>query len=473
MNMVETGKNKELLANELLDIEDVLKFSRQDIREGYRRFINPGLANVMALINFDKQFVKAQDVRLWDIDGLEYLDFLGGYGSLNLGHNPPVVLEAVKKVMERPNILQASLNALAAGLAQNLAAVTPGDLQMTFFCNSGAEAVEGALKLARAYNQGRPKIIYCHNSFHGKTTGALSVTGRDKYRAPFMPLLPNCEPVAFGDLSALEAKLSAQDVAAFIVEPIQGEGGVLVPPEGYLAGARELCDRYGSLLIVDEIQTGFGRTGRLFACDHEGVVPDIMCLSKSLGGGVMPVGAFISRPRIWEAVYGGIDKYAMHTSTFGGNTLAMAAGLASLKAIIEQGLAEKAAENGRYLIERIRELNDKHDLIKEVRGKGLLIGIEFNQPVSGIWNKLTAGKVNHLAYEYFGSLVAGDLIHKYQIVTAYTLNNPNVIRLEPPLTVQKQDIDKVVAALGEILQRSFAGIMAGSVKSTIKSILKK
>jgi putrescine aminotransferase len=454
-------------------LEAALDLNRREIREHYRRYINPALVAMMNLIDFDKHFVRAEGMCVWDVDGNCYLDFLGGYGALNLGHNPPEVKAAIKAVMDRPNIMQAALNQLAAALAHNLAQVTPGDLERVFFCNSGTEAVEGALKLARAYSPGRPKIVYCEDSFHGKSFGSLSVTGREKYQKPFTPLLPNCEKVPFGDLRALEGKLASRDVAAFIVEPIQGEGGVVGPPDGYLAGVRELCDRYGSLLIVDEIQTGFGRTGYLFACEHENVVPDIMCLAKSLGGGLMPVGATIARPQIWDQVYNGLDKYALHTSTFGGNTLAMAAGLAALQSIIEQDLAGQAAEKGRRFLEQLRGLQAEYNLVKEARGRGLMVGLEFNQPVAGVLDKLTLGKANELANEYFGSLVAGELMNKYQIITAYTLNNPNVIRLEPPLTITDEALDKVISALREILQRSgFVGVMMNTARTAIGSLFK-
>lgn len=455
----------------LLDIDAALQMEREDIRHYYRRYINSGLVDMMSLMDFDKQFVKAQGEKVWDAEGREYLDFLGGYGALNLGHNPPVVQKAVEQVGERPNILQASLNPLAAAFAYNLAQVTPGDLEKVFFGNSGTEAVEGALKLARAANPGRSKILYCKNSFHGKSFGSLSVTGREKYRQPFLPLLPDCNAVEFGNLEDLEMKLSRNDVAAFIVEPIQGEGGVIVPPEGYLAEVRQLCDRYKAILIVDEIQTGFGRTGRLFACEHEEVVPDIMCLAKSLGGGVMPIGAYIARPHIWNRAYKGIDKYALHTSTFGGNSLAMAAGIVALQQIITEKLTEQAEEKGNYFLAILQQLQDEYDIIKEVRGKGLLIGMEFNQPATGVLNKLTGGKLNKLAVEYFGSLVASELLDKYQIITAYTLNNPNVIRLEPPLIVTQVSLDKATLAVEEILRdQGFKGVVFNSIRTAISNV---
>ncbi|HHY59841.1 MAG TPA: aspartate aminotransferase family protein, partial [Clostridia bacterium] len=442
-------------------------------REYYKNYINPGLVTMMGLLDFDKQFVKARGVEVWDSDGQVYLDFLGAYGALNLGHNHPAVIEAVQKVMTWPNLLQASLGTVVSALAYNLAQILPEGVSRTFFCNSGAEAVEGALKLARAAS-GKTKIVYCEGSFHGKTMGALSVTGREKYQKPFFPLIGPSEKVPFGDLEALEEKIFKRDVAAFIVEPIQGEGGVILPPPGYLRGVRELCNKYDVLLIVDEIQTGFGRTGKMFACEHEGVVPDIICLAKSLGGGVMPIGAYSTKPEIWEKAYGGLDRALLHTSTFGGNTWAAAAAIAAINVILEENLCEKARENGEYMLGRLKTLQDKYQVVKEVRGQGLMIGLEFKSE-TGLIDKLTGGMLNKLSEEYFGALVAGELQNKHRIITAYTLNNPNVIRLEPPLIVTREQIDRLVDALEDIFQRhrSFVGMALATGRTAISSIFKK
>lgn len=390
-----------------------------------------------------------------------------------MGHNHPTVIEAVKKVMEWPNLLQASLGTVVSALAHNLAQILPGGLSRSFFCNSGAEAVEGALKLARAAS-GKTKIVYCEGSFHGKTLGALSVTGRQKYQKPFLPLLGPCEMVPFGDLEALEQKIFKKDVAAFILEPIQGEGGVIVPPKGYLSGVRELCDKYDVLLIVDEIQTGFGRTGKMFACEHEGVIPDIICLAKSLGGGVIPIGAYSTKPEIWEKAYGGMERALLHTSTFGGNTWAAAAAIAAINVIVEQNLCEQARANGEYMLNRLKELQNRYSVVKEVRGLGLMTGVEFKSQ-AGLMDKLTGGMINKLSEEYFGALVAGELQNKYHVITAYTLNNPNVTRLEPPLVVTKEQIDQVVDALEEIFQRhrSFVGMALATSRTALSSIFKK
>ncbi len=440
---------------------------RERIRELYREHINPGMVSLMSLLEFDVPFTRAEGMRVWDREGNEYLDFLAGYGSLGLGHNPPEIWAALDETRGMPVLVQASLSPLAATLGADLARMLPGGLSRSFFCGSGAEAVEAALKLARGAAK-KPGIVYCDNSFHGKSFGALSVTGRRKYQEPFAPLLPGCRAVPYADLEALEAELARGDVAAFIVEPIQGEGGIVVPPPGYLRGVASLCRRHGVLFIADEIQTGLGRTGRLLACQAEDVAPDILCLAKFLGGGVMPLGACVTTPAVWDRAYGGIDRCLLHTSTFGGNALSAAAGIATLRAIRERDLPSGAAERGEYFLVRLRELAERHPLLKEVRGRGLLVGLEFQKP-AGILDKLTGGAVSKVAQEYAAAMVAGELLHRHRIITAYTLNNPNVIRLEPPLIVERDHLDRVVEALDEVLGRvrSFWGLARASARTAL------
>jgi putrescine aminotransferase len=459
---------------EFLGLREAMELSREQNRDNHRNFINPELVNLMGLLNFDKCFVKAQGTSIWDKDGDEYLDFLGGYGALNLGHNHSEIIAAVEMVQEFPNLLQAALNPLAGALARNLALFTPGELQYSFFGNSGAEAVEGALKLARA-STGRTKFISCEGSFHGKSFGALSVTGREKYRKPFAPLLPGVEFIPFGDADALERALSQNDVAAFIVEPIQGEGGIIVPPDGYLKKVRDICTKYNTLLIVDEIQTGFGRTGKMFACEDEGIVPDVLCLSKSFGGGVMTLAAYTTTEKVWKKAYGTIEKATLHTSTFGGNSRAAAAGIATLEILFRDDLSRQAAEKGDYLMKGLQQLQEKYPFLKEVRGRGLLIGLEFAQPEKGLLNKLTGGKVEQLASEYLGAMVAGELLNKHRIITAYTLNNPNVIRLEPPLTVSYEQLDTLLTALDGICakNRGFGDMVLASSKTILGSLVNR
>lgn len=436
----------------LITLADLASLSRGQVRENFKNYMNPGLCTLLGLLDLDKLYVKAEGVYVWDPEGNRYLDFLGGFGSLNLGHNHPRILAALEQVKTMPNLLQASMGMAASTLAYNLAQITPGKLNNTFFCNSGAEAVEGAIKLARIAT-GRTRIISCKSGFHGKTLGSLSVTGREKYQKGFEPLLPDCSMVAFCGLSELEEQLKANDVAGFIVEPIQGEGGIIVPEQGYLKAVEALCRRHGTLLIVDEIQTGLGRTGKMFAVEHDNVEPDILCLAKSLGGGIMPIGAVITTQEIWNKAYGGIDKCLLHTSTFGGNTWAAVAGIATLEVIYEEDLPARAAELGDYLMVGLRSLQEKYPIIADVRGKGLLIGIEFEQPAKGVLAKV-AGAVNKLSAEYLGAMVAGVLLNQYKIITAYTLNNPNVIRLEPPLVVTKEQLDVLLQALEEIFEKN-------------------
>lgn len=439
------------IASELKGIRGALSLDRAQARELYSRYVNPGLSKMLAVLGFDRNFVRAEGIFVYDEEGAEYLDFLGGYGSLPLGHNPPEVLEAIEMVKERPGFLQATTSSLPAALAHDLALITPGALQRSFFSNSGAESVEAALKLARA-STGKHGFVYCTGAFHGKTFGALSVSGREKYKRPFMPLLPGAREIPFGDLDALETELRKGDCAAFIVEPVQGEAGVIVPPPGFLKGARELTRRYGALLILDEVQTGLGRTGLMFACQHEDVVPDVLCLAKALGGGVMPIGATIATEEVWDRAYGSLGKALLHTSTFGGGSRACAAALAAIQAIVERDLPRRAGEMGAYLLEGLKRLKEKHPLIRDVRGKGLLVGIEFESSAGSLGDMLTFGMLSRVTEEYLASLVAGKLLNEYRVITAYTLNNPNVMRLEPPLTVEKSQIDYVLKALDEILE---------------------
>lgn len=456
------------MENKFYSVDDIEYFSHSKTMELYRNYLNPGFAKLLSLIGFDKVYKKAEGCVITDDEGRQYLDFLGGYGAINIGHNHPHVIEALEKVKNKPNILQAGINPYAAALAANLALLTEGVLTRVFFGNSGAEAVEGALKLARIAS-GKSRVVYCRNSFHGKTMGALSVTGREKYRRYFEPLLAGCDEVEYGNLEELENKFLQGDAGAFIVEPVQGEGGIIVPPKGYLKEVRRLCDKYEVLLILDEIQTGFGRTGKMFAYMHEDIEPDILCIAKSLGGGIMPIGAYITRNEIYQKAYGSGDRCLLHTSTFGGNTYACAAALAAIEVICSEELAKKAAEKGIYLLTKLEWLKNRYDIIREVRGKGLMIGLEFNNHFSKMLNLLTNGMVENLSSEYYASLVAGKLLNEHNILTAYTLNNPNVIRVEPPLTMSTEQLDRLTDALQEIFSqnRGFLRMAAGSLKNLI------
>lgn len=428
----------------LIKLEDVLNLKRKEINKLYREHVNPGLEKLLTQFSFDRHFVKAKGTKLWDEQGKSYLDFLGGYGALNFGHNPEFVINAVEKIKDYPAMLQAGLSEFAAALSHNLSLIAPEGLKITYFCSSGAEAVEAALKTARAAT-GRKNFLYCKNSYHGKTFGALSVTDNKKYKNPFLPVLDKTNSIPFGDLAALEMELETNNYAAFIVEPVQGEAGIIPAPTGYLKGAEELCEKYKTLFIADEIQTGFGRTGKNFACGWENVNPDILTLAKSLGGGIMPVGACMMKQDIWDKSFGGINKCTLHSSTFGANSWAMAAGIASVELLLKENLARRALELGEYFLSSLRKKISTKPLVKDIRGKGLMIGIEFTAPKS----------LEPYLKEKVASLVAAELLNKYNLLTAFTLNNPDVLRLEPALIVSKEEIDYAVSAISNTLSSPF------------------
>ena len=392
--------------------------------ERYRRHLNPGLGRLFQFGGVETVEWAAEGCLVWDVHGREYIDCACGPAIFNIGHRHPRVLAAVRDQLDRlPMSVRTMPSAPQAELAERLAALTPGDLQYAFFANSGAEANEGAIKLARLAT-GRPGIVAMQEAFHGKTLGALSATGREYYRRPFEPLVPGFSHVPFGDAAAVEMAI-APTTGAVMLEPIQGEAGVIIPPAGYLREVREICDRRGVLLIADEIQTGLGRTGRLFAVEHEQVTPDIMTLAKALGGGVMPIGAFVARPHLWERLRQ--DPY-IHSSTFGGNPLACRAAMATLEVVAEERLAERAEELGAHFLTRLREIEAHHPrVIKAARGRGLMLGIEFT----------------HRDYALMTSAEAG---HR-GVITFYTLNNPRVIRIEPPLIITIELIDRAVQGI--------------------------
>jgi putrescine aminotransferase len=372
-----------------------------------------------------------------DIEGREFLDCLGGFGIFALGHRHPKVIAAVKAQLERLALhSQWMLNPVAADAARRLAEITPGELRKTFWCSTGTEAVEGALKLARLYT-GRKKYVSTVNSFHGKTMGSLSVTGRDLFRRPFEPLLETVF-VPYGDAEAMRAVVDAE-TAAVILEPVQGEGGIRLPPDDYLAAVRELCTERGALLIFDEVQTGLGRTGKMFGCDHAGVVPDVMCMGKALSGGVIPCAAFHSTDEIWKVFH---PNPFYHTSTFGANPMATTAAAATIQTLQEEKLVENSAEMGRYFLTGLQDLWKRFpELIRDVRGRGLLIGVET----------LSAERGESIASRMFAR----------DVLVAYTLNKPEVIRIEPPLIITRELIDRALDRFEDALREESEASPAG------------
>lgn len=387
----------------------------------YEKYINPAQAKLFRFMGLASIEGHAEGWTITDSEGVEFIDCLGGYGMFALGHRHPKVVEAVERELHAmPMCGKVLFNRPMADLAETLAEITPGQLQYSFFVNSGTEAVEGCLKVARLATK-RKKFVAANNAFHGKTMGSLTATGRDLYRDPFKPLLNDFTHVEFGDADAL-ASVVDEETAAVILEPIQGEGGIIVPPAGYLKKAKEICEAKGALLIADEVQTGIGRTGKWFGVNHEGVEPDLMACAKALGGGVMPIGGIIGTPRAWQGL---IEAPFLHTSTFGGNQLACAAGVAAIKAIKEENLLERGAEVGAYLKAGLETIAAEYpSVIKEIRGRGMMLGIELTK-------------------EGAGGMLMSLMIDK-RIIVAYTLNNPKVIRMEPPLIMPKNVIDYVL-----------------------------
>jgi putrescine aminotransferase len=403
------------------------------LKKLYREHINAGFYATLAFMGMDVAEVEAQGWLVHTADGRELIDCLGGFGSFNFGHRHPHIVAAVMEQLTRmPMSSRMALNPVQAQLAAKLAEITPAGLEYTFFSNSGTEAVEAALKLARLATH-KPGIISAKNAFHGKTLGSLSSTHRESFQQPFRPLMQHFVEAPFGEIDALAAVID-EHTAAVMLEPVQGEGGINVSPPGYLAAVRELTRERGVLFILDEVQTGMGRTGRNFACEYDGVCPDMLVLAKSLGGGVMPIGATLGTPAVWAAYN---DAPTVHTSTFGGNQLACAAGLAAIEVMLNENVAQLAAENGAMLLAGLQQLAGEFpQIIKQVRGLGLMIGIELH------------------ATDLSQLMIANMLEHG--VLVAYTLNHTGVVRLEPPLIMPRAVCEDVLirlrAALGGTLE---------------------
>jgi ornithine--oxo-acid transaminase len=413
------------------------------------RHLDSSLVAVLRILGMDKDYRTARGSYLYDAAGRAYLDFHTGEGFASLGHNHPDVREVLRAALSADLVdgVQLHYSPLAGMLAEALSAHLPGGLDAMFFANAGAEAVDAAMKFARAAT-GRPRLLSCDSGFHGVTLGPLSLVGDDFLKEGFGPLLPGCERVPFGDLSRLEGALRARDVAAFIVEPVQGRT-VALPPDGYLQGAQELCRRYGTLFILDEIQTGLGRTGTWFALEHWGLEPDFVLVGKALSGGYMPVAAMVTRREIHDRAVGALERCYVHQSTFGRNRLAMAAGLAAIRVLERDRLVEHSAHVGRLLRDGLAELQQRYEMIKEVRGRGLMIGIELRAPSSRM------GTLNwrliHLASEgLFPQLIVIPLHRDHGVITMAAGKN-DVIKLLPPLTLSEAEAERFLGALDAVL----------------------
>lgn len=420
--------------------EDEAKWITRETVNNFREHVNPGFLEYRKTVTKDGQFAAVE----WsdegscftDVTGKKYIDCLGGFGIYNVGHRNQKVVKAVTDQLKRQALhSQDLLDPLRAILAKILADITPGDLKYSFFTNSGTESVEAALKLAKMYSD-RTTFISTTRSFHGKSLGSLSGTAKGMFRKPFLPLIPGFRHVAFGDIDMMRKTFEAcalvgEDVAAVILEPIQGEGGIILPPEGYLKQVRDLCDQYDTLLIFDEVQTGMGRTGKMFCSELYNVVPDILCLAKAFGGGVMPAGAVVAKEKVLKSWF---DNPFMHTTTFGGNPLACAAAIATIDVLLEEDLPARAAEVGEYFLQGLKDAAEGHeDKVLEIRGKGLMIGIEFHKDEVGY-------EVSKAMFDK-GILVAGTLV------------NSKTIRIEPPLTISYEEVNTVINAFKSVLPK--------------------
>jgi ornithine--oxo-acid transaminase len=435
-----------------MEVFDIKQIVAQRLGENYslhEQYINPTLVKVFRTIGFDKVYSKAKGQYLWDKEGNRYLDMLSGFGVFSIGRNHPVVAQAIRDVLDLdlPNMVQMDCAFLAGILAEALVKKCPPHLEAVFFCNSGTEAVEASLKFARAAT-GRQKFAYLDHGWHGLTMGSLSIMGNDEFREGFGDMLPG-EMIEYGNLAELERVLSKKECACLAVECIQGKG-VRIPPDGYLQAAQEICRKTGTLLFCDEVQTGFGRTGKMFAFQHWNLEPDIISTSKALSGGYVPVGAMVTRRAIYQKLFNRMDRCWVHSTSFGRNNLGCAVGLATLRVLEDENLIERSAVQGQKLVDAINGLKPRHEFLKEARGKGCMIGIEFHEPKS--FGLKMAWKAVHAAHEgLFAQMIVMPLLEKHHILSQVSGNHGDIIRILPSFVIADEDIKHFVDSLDKVL----------------------
>ncbi|HUY06502.1 MAG TPA: aspartate aminotransferase family protein [Acidimicrobiales bacterium] len=432
---------------------DLHRLMEQRAGENFRLYgenLNPQLVRVLRSIGFDRFYTRAEGAYLFDDKGRRYLDFLAGFGVFSIGRSHPVLKKALHDAIDAdlPSLIQMDAALLPGLLAEELLARCQDNMGRVFFSNSGAESVEAALKFAR-YATKRPRILYCDHAFHGLTYGPLSANGGVEFKKGFGPLLPGFAEVAFGDADSLERELRSGDVAAFLFEPIQGKGVNMATAE-YFQRVQELCARAGTLVIADEVQTGLGRTGKMWAHEHYGMRPDIITTSKALSGGYIPVGAMICTTEISNAVYSSMERALVHSSTFKNNQLAMVAGLATLSVIDDEGLVEQARETGELFLSTLAPLVERYEFFHAVRGKGLMIGLEFGEPKS--LRLRSRFKMLEMAHKgLFSQLIVGPLFQRHGILTQVAGDEMNVVKILPPLICTPAEVAYFVSALDDVL----------------------
>jgi ornithine--oxo-acid transaminase len=414
------------------------------------RFLNPQMGRILRTLGFDKVWSGGEGAHLIDSDGERYLDLFGGYGVFAIGRNHPEAIAAIEEVMaaRTGNLPQLGVTLLSGVLAEQLLGRAPASVGAMVPANSGTEAVEAAIKIARAAT-GRARVLYSEHAFHGLTLGSLSINGNAEFRDGFEPLLEGCDPVPLGDLDALERELGRGDVAAFVVEPVQGKG-VNLPPDGYLIGAQALCREAGTLFVCDEVQTGIGRSGRFLALEHWGLEPDMICLAKALSGGLVPIGAVLVSRAAFEKVFDGMERAVRHGSTFGGNDLAAAAGLATLRVLDREGLTGRAERLGALLLELTEPLVERYEVVHQVRGLGLMWAIELGPPAGrarrSLWDAVERRQAG-----LFSQLITVPLFHDHKILCQVAGHRMNTIKALPALTIEEDELRRFAAALEETI----------------------
>ncbi|HEX3793348.1 MAG TPA: aspartate aminotransferase family protein [Acidimicrobiales bacterium] len=438
------------------DVAEVLRARHGENYTLHEKHLNHQLGRVLKTIGFDRFYVRGEGSYLFDAEGERYLDFLSGFGVYALGRSHPALKAALHQAidLDLPNMVQMDCALLAGVLAEQLVARCAEEIDRVFFCNSGAEAIESAIKFSRQTTQ-RPRILFADHAFHGLTTGALSLNGGAEFREGFGHLLPGNESVPFGDIEALRRELKKGDVAAFIVEPIQGKGVYMATPE-YWKEAQELCRRYKTLLVMDEVQTGLGRTGKFFCYEHYDLRPDIVTVSKALSGGYVPIGAVLMTEEVFTSVFSSLEKALKHSTTFGRNQLAMVAGLATLATFEDEHIVERAHETGLAFEAALAPLVERYEMFHSIRGKGLMIGLEFGPPKSaGLRMRFNA--LERIRPAIFSQMMVVPLFHRHRILTQVAADNVNIIKLLPPLICGQEEIDYFVNALDDVLGDAHSG----------------
>jgi len=438
------------------ELDKVLQQRKGENFSLHAKYINPQLARVLGTIEFDRFYVKGEGCYLIDDEGGRYLDFLSGFGVFALGRSHPAIVGALHDALDAdlPNLVQMDCSLLPGILAQELVKRSHPGIERVCFTNSGAEAIESAIKFARAATK-RTRILYCDHAFHGLTTGALSLNGGKEFRSGFGPLLPGVDMVPFGDIGALARELRKGDVAAFVIEPIQGKG-VNLAPDDFWPEAQALCHRHKTLLVLDEVQAGLGRTGTFFCHEQFGITPDIITVSKALSGGYVPVGAMLSTAAVSDAAFSSMDRAVVHSSTFASNQLAMVAGLATLAAFDDEEILDRVQRTGKAFTKSLAPLVERYEFLHEVRGKGLMIGLVFGEPTTPSLRRRFR-MIEAMRPALFSQMMVVPLFHRHKILTQVAADNMNVVKLLPPLIAGDDEVELFADALDDVLASAERG----------------